>query len=232
MSVAGTTGWSAFRQRGRSGSLAANDGAVPPEARSGSDLGVPSGDLVAGYRSRIHRYVLSMVHDPVEADDLTQEVFLQAYRKLGSLRDPDALTSWLYRIATHVCYDRFRKWSRQPRLEPLDVSGSITASPAGEGMDAARLDRLIERTEMSACVRGFLEELSDEYRQVILLHDLEGLTNPEVAEMIGVSLNAVKIRLHRARRKLHAALAANCDFAHDAHGVFVCEEAAASPTAT
>ena len=172
-----------------------------------------------------------MVHDPVEADDLTQEVFLQAHRKLGSLRDPDALTSWLYRIATHVCYDRFRKWSRQPRLEPLDANGAVTESPAGDGTDTARLDRLVERTEMSECVRGFLEGLSDEYRQVILLHDLEGLTNPEIAEMLGASLDAVKIRLHRARRRLQVALAASCDFSHDEHGVFVCEPAAASPTA-
>ena len=230
--MAASTGWSAFRERDRSGSHAAGDSGVPQESRSGVDIGVPSGDLVAGYRSRIYRYILSMVHDRVEADDLTQEVFLQAHRKLGSLRDPDALTSWLYRIATHVCYDRFRKWSRQPTFEPLDVSGSVTASPEGDDTDAARLDRLIERTEMSACVRGFLEDLSNEYRQVILLHDLEGLTNPEISEMLGASLDAVKIRLHRARRKLHVALAANCDFSHDEDGVFVCEPAAASPTAT
>src|SRR6266508_6084216 len=231
-SVVGTTGWSAVRERDRSGSPAANDSAVAPDTRSGSDMGVSSADLVAGYRPRIYRYILSMVHDPVEADDLTQEAFLQAHRKLGSLRDPDALTSWLYRIATHVCYDRFRKWSRQPILEPLDANGSTAASPAGGGTDAARLDRLIERSEMSACVSGFLEELSDEYRQVILLHDLEGLTNPEIAEMLGASVDAVKIRLHRARRKLHVALAASCDFSHDEQGVFVCEPAAASPTAT
>src|SRR6266508_2940130 len=174
-SVVGTTGWSAVRERERSGSPAAGDSAVPPETRSGGDMGVPSADLVAGYRSRIYRYILSIMHDPVEDDDLTQDVFLQAHRKLGSLRDPDALTSWLYRIATHVCYDRFRKWSRQPTFEPLDVSGSVTASPEGDDTDAARLDRLIERTEMSACVRGFLEDLCNEYRQVILLHDLEGL---------------------------------------------------------
>jgi RNA polymerase sigma-70 factor (ECF subfamily) len=165
----------------------------------------------------------------VEADDLTQEVFVQAHRKLGSLRDPDAVTSWLYRIATHVCYDRFRKWSRQPRPDPLDVSGSIAASPMGDGADEGRLDRVIERTEMSACVRGFLEDLSDEYRQVILLHDLEGLTSAEIAEMLGVSVDTIKIRLHRARRKLKVALAANCDFSHDDYGVFLCEPTAASP---
>jgi len=77
-------------------------------ASSAVATGVSSADLFAAYQGRIRRYILSMVRDPVEADDLTQDVFLQAHRKLGSLRDPDAVISWLYRIATHVCYDRFR----------------------------------------------------------------------------------------------------------------------------
>jgi RNA polymerase sigma-70 factor, ECF subfamily len=186
---------------------------------------ISSADLFAGYQDRIRRYILSMVRDAVEAEDLTQEVFLRAHRKLSSVRHPDAVNSWLYRIATHVCYDRFRQWSRQPRLDPLDVSGSLAADAVGGGGEA-RLERVIDRAEMSACVGAFVEELSDEYRQVILLHDLEGLTNPEIAEMLGVSVEAIKIRLHRARRKLEAALAARCDFSHDDHGIFVCEPAA------
>ncbi len=186
-----------------------------------------SADLFAAYYGRIRRYILSMVRDPVEAEDLTQDVFLQAHRKLRSLRDPDAVTSWLYQIATHVCYERFRRPSRQPRLDPLDSSGAGSGRDRG---DEASLDRVLERAEMSACVRNFLDDLSDDYRQVILLHDLEGLTNAEIAEMLGASLDAVKIRLHRARRKLQAALADGCDFSHDEHGVFVCERAGGPET--
>ncbi len=189
-----------------------------------------SADLFAAYQGRIRRYILSMVRDPVEAEDLTQDVFLQAHRKLGSLRDPDAVTSWLYQIATHVCYDRFRRSSRQPRLEPLEPSGSAGAGSGVDRGDETSLGRVLERAEMSACVRNFLEDLSDEYRQVILLHDLEGLTNAEIAEMLGASLDAIKIRLHRARRKLQAALATGCDFSHDEHGVFICERAAVPDT--
>lgn len=66
---------------------------------------------------------------PAEADDLTQDVFLQVHRKLSSVRDPDAVVSWLYRIATHLCSDRFRRSSREPRTDRLDVSGSVQASP-------------------------------------------------------------------------------------------------------
>ncbi len=76
---------------------------------------------------------------------------------------------------------------------------------------------------MSACVQDYLAELSDSYRAVILLHDAEGLTNPEIAEMLGVSVATVKIRLHRARAKLRAALARACSFSTDERGVLVCD---------
>jgi RNA polymerase sigma-70 factor (ECF subfamily) len=177
------------------------------------------------YHGRIRGYILGMVRDPTEADDLTQEVFVRVHRKLDSVRDPDALTSWLYRIATHVCYDWYRKRARQPRLDPLDVTGGHDPGPKSTRSGGTSLDRVIERADMSACVRSYLEELSDDYRQVILLHDLEGLTNPEIAEMLGASLDAVKIRLHRARRKLQVALTRHCDLSHDEHNVLVCEPA-------
>jgi RNA polymerase sigma-70 factor, ECF subfamily len=191
--------------------------------------GRSSADIFSAYHTKIRGYILGMVHDPAEADDLTQDVFIQVHRKLGSLRDQDALVSWLYRIATHVSYDRFRKNSRQPGIESLDggAEASIRSDPGDA--DVVRLDRVIERKEMSACVRKYIEELRPEYRQVIVLHDLEELSNPEIAEMLGVSLDTVKIRLHRARRKLEGVLNARCDFSCDDQGVLVCEPA---PTQT
>ena len=182
-----------------------------------------SADLFASHHTRIRRYVLSMVRDPVEADDLTQDVFLQAHRRLDSLRDPNALTSWLYQIATHVCYDRFRKWSRQPEMGPLDFTGSGGEDPAIGGEDEPSLDRVLTQQETIACVRRFVEGLPDRYRNAILLHDLEGLTSVEIAEMVGDTPGAVKVRLHRARRKLQAVLEANCDLSYDEHGVFGCQ---------
>lgn len=184
-----------------------------------------SADLFEAYQGRIRQHVLSIVHDPHEADDLTQEVFLQAHRKLASLRDPDAVVAWLYRIATHVCYDRFRQRARQPIPSPLDDTGS-TDAPSVVGLsEEPSLGRAIEQEEMSSCVRSYLDDLSDDYRTVIILHDLEALTNVEIAELLGVSLDAVKIRLHRARRKLATALAGHCEFSRDEYDVFVCEPA-------
>jgi RNA polymerase sigma-70 factor, ECF subfamily len=215
----------ASRDQGRPGSVVAGARTAPPDVPTGSAIAVSSAELFAAYQPRIRGYILSMVRDPTEADDLTQEVFLRAHRQLGSLRDPNAALSWLYRVATNVSYDRFRQRSRQPRRDPRDVSDSPAADVARDDSEDARLDRMMERAEMSACVKGDLEDLSDDYRQVILLHDTQGLTNAVIAEMLGVSVDAVKIRLHRARRKLEAALAAHCDFSRDEQNVFVCDPA-------
>ncbi len=151
--------------------------------------------------------------------------------ELGSLRDSDAVVSWLYRIAMHVSYDRFRK-SSQPTTEPLQAGDWVGASSRGDTADQLRLDRALEQADMSACVRRYIEELSTDYQQVIFLHDLEELSNPEIARMLGVSLDAVKIRLRRARRKLQDALSTHCDLSLDAQGVLVCEPHAAASAAT
>jgi RNA polymerase sigma-70 factor (ECF subfamily) len=82
---------------------------------------------------------------------------------------------------------------------------------------------VVEQREMSSCVQDYLETLPDDYRAVILLHDLEGLTNPEIATMLGCSLATAKIRLHRARKKLKEALDNACRFIRDERDVFVCE---------
>jgi len=181
---------------------------------------------LTSYREPIYRYVLNMARDAAEAEDLTQETFLRAHAKLSTLDDPAKLSSWLYRIATNVCYDRFRQASYRNRPQSLDgmTEGDTEAGPTEALADRApRLDQVIEQKEMSACVQQYLAGLSDSYRAVILLHDVEGLTNPEIAEMLGASLSTVKIRLHRAREKLRAALSEGCLFRFDERGVFVCE---------
>jgi RNA polymerase sigma-70 factor (ECF subfamily) len=176
-----------------------------------------AGRLFEQYRARIQRYVRGMVRDRAEAEDLTQETFLRAHRQLASLRDPAAVVTWLYRIATHVCYDRFR---RMPTHPPQASAGEERWA---EEPAAPRLEKLLEQAEMSACVQGFIQALPDAYRRVLLLHDVHGLTASEIAGLCRSSVEAVKIRLHRARRRLEAALAGGCSFARDERDVLVCE---------
>ena len=190
--------------------------------RGSDDL--TSADVFEEYRDRIHRHILHLVRDPIEAEDLTQETFLRVHRKLDSLQDRAMLGVWLYRIATNICYDRFRQSSYRHASQSLDnLSGDEEGEAQLADLDAPGLDQVVEQAEMGACVQEFLDELSDDYRTAILLHDLQGLANPEIAQVLGCSLATVKTRLHRARRKLKAALAAGCDLSYDERGVLVCD---------
>lgn len=188
----------------------------------GGQVDVDLGQVVLEHRSRIYRYVLSMARDPDVAEDLTQETFLRALRGLGSLRDRAALVPWLYRLATNVFID----WVRAEGRRRLAYAGGkdTDGDLVGEIPDpAARIDRRVEQSEMSECVQDFVDDLPDDFRSVILLHDAHGLSNPEIAEMLGLTLATTKIRVHRARVRLRQALDVGCEFEPDDRGVTVCD---------
>ena len=188
----------------------------PPRVRAEARL-VP-------FRGQVQRHILAMVHDRSLAEELTQDTYARALERIDQLRDPQAALAWLYRIATTVTLDRLRQ--RRPPTVPLD-----TVAPAGEeaeqGAERDRtpslLEGALESSEMSACVQGYLAALPDDYRIAILLHDAHGLSNPEIAELLGCSLATAKIRVHRARSRLREALNTACSFEIDERGVLVCD---------
>lgn len=167
---------------------------------------------------RIFRYVRGMVRDSKEAEDLTQEAFLRAHRQRETVRDPGAMLAWLYRIATHVALDRLRQLAKvAPREAKVDLTAIDPPDPETPSMQQA-----LEQEQMSACVNRFFAVIPDDYRSVILLHDMHGLTGTEIAALLAVPLTTVKIRLHRARRQLKSALESGCTFSCDNRGVLVC----------
>lgn len=176
-------------------------------------------ELFSTYHDRIYRYVLGMIRDPAESEDLTQETFLRAFRHRDSLRDPSAARGWLYRIATHVCLDRLRQRAPHLPLDSEEAAGRVesAASAAPSALEVT------ERKETSACVQRCLDILSDSYRAVLLLHDAHSLTAAEIADLLGVEVGAVKIRLHRARRKLQQVMEYGCAVSNDHQGTPVCQ---------
>jgi RNA polymerase sigma-70 factor, ECF subfamily len=163
-----------------------------------------------------------MVGDAARADDLTQETFLRVHQRIGGLRTTAAVEAWLYRIATNLCYDCFRQREhRKPPLPLVSLRGEGGALLSEEA--ALQPDHLLEQGDMSDCVMRFLSDLPDPLREVLLLHDLQGFTGPEIADRLDLSIHNVKIRLHRARVRLRAALSEGCDFSRDERGVFICQ---------
>ena len=171
------------------------------------------------YRSRVTRYIHYLVRDAGEAEDLTQETLLRAYRQRSTLRDPAALESWLYQIATHISIDRLRQ---RVRTVDLQVHTPIEDLPIAD-QDRPSPLTIIQQREMSECVQRYVADLSDAYKAVLLMHDSDGLTANEIAHLLQLPLTTVKMRLHRARHQLETALNNACAFGRDDRGVFICE---------
>lgn len=179
---------------------------------------VDAGVVFETYHDRIYRYVLGIVKNAAEAEDLTQDTFLRAYRYGDSLRDPKAVRGWLYRIATHVCLDRLRQRKALVSLDSEEGENNRTppVSDAPSPLDIS------ERKETSACVQRCLDFLPDKYRAVILMHEAHSLTAPEIADLLGVTVATVKIRLHRARQGLQQVMKRGCAVANDKLGTPTC----------
>ncbi len=179
----------------------------------------PAADEIEQYRAPVTRYIRYLIRDAGEAEDLAQETLLRAHRQRSTLRDPAALESWLYQIATHVSIDVLRQRARAVQRQ---VDTPIEELPIADQDQPSSL-AVIQQTEMSACVQHYVANLSDPYKSVLLLHDADGLTSDEIAHLLQLPLTTVKMRLHRARRQLQATLNNACAFGRDDRNVFVCE---------
>jgi RNA polymerase sigma-70 factor, ECF subfamily len=171
------------------------------------------------YRGALTRYVRYLIRDATEADDLVQEALIRAYRQRDTLRDPAALESWLYQIATHVSIDRMRQ---RAKAAERHVGEPVEDLPIPDPTQASVLT-VIQQEEMSACVQRYVAKLSDTHKAVLLMCDADGLSANETAELLQLPLTTVKMRLHRARRQMQNALKEACEFERDERGVFVCE---------
>ncbi len=164
-------------------------------------------------RPRVLRYLARMAGD-AEAEDLAQEVFEKVSRGLVNFRGDAELSTWVYRIATNTALDRLRK--RGKPADSVDPSVADYAASAAGGLNVwtdeigQTLEGHVIRDEMNACIREVINRLPENYRTVIILGDLEGFSDKEIAEILGLSLRNAKVRLHRARTRLRQALEEAC----------------------
>ena len=181
-------------------------------------------EIYATYEKPVYNYVLHMVKDTQLASDLIQEIFIKIYQNLESYRGEAKLSTWIYKIATNAYLDYFRTavHKKEKVTEPLD-NYSDEKKKLEEVKRVLSIDEQVVKFEMNACIREFLDKLPEEYRAVIVLHDLQAVKNQEIADILSCSLETVKIRLHRARNKFRTVLASNCNFYRDPNDVFSCD---------
>jgi len=181
-------------------------------------------DIYSSFYPKITHYLIRLVGDN-EAEDVAQVVFEKVSNSLSDFKGESKISTWIFRIATNAALDRLKSpsykrtfsGSQAPvplqTVENLDLAFNKPSSP----------DKKIIRDEMSECVREFVDRLPTDYRTVLILNELEGFTNNEIAEILQLSIDATKIRLHRARARLKEELKSGCDFSHDDRSTLVCD---------
>jgi RNA polymerase sigma-70 factor, ECF subfamily len=167
-------------------------------------------ELVESSHERVFRLAAALTGDRDEAADVTQETYLRAWERKDELRDPSAVTGWLFRIARNVARDRRGSWWMRSRIRlPLDrtTAERATSEPREPAADALDAHAALEAAESAGAVRRALRRLPEKHRVVLQLREVEGLTYEELAEALGVPVGTVESRLHRARAGLARRLA-------------------------
>lgn len=155
--------------------------------------------LYGMHKRRVYSLCLRMTGNTAEAEDLTQEAFLQLYRKIATFRGESAFSTWLHRLAVNVVLMHLRKKglpevSLQETMEPTEDDGPKKDFGSQDQVLAGSIDRVnLERA---------VESLPPGYRIIFVLHDIEGYEHNEIAEMMGCSIGNSKSQLHKARMKL------------------------------
>ena len=163
------------------------------------------------FRPKIHRYLSRLVGE-YEAEDLTQEVFVKVSRALSAFRGESQLSTWIYRIATNVAIDKMRapSFQKDAQADSLDDMDEIEDMEMWVKDEIPTPEQQLLRKDMYECFGDFVENLPANYRTVVVLSELGELTNHEIAEILGLSLDTVKIRLHRGRARLFQELKTHC----------------------
>jgi RNA polymerase sigma-70 factor (ECF subfamily) len=165
--------------------------------------------LVQRYQDRIHNYVSRLCGDPLDAQDLTQEVFVRAFGAIRRFRGSAAFQTWLYRIATNMCVDTHRRRKRtEAEAFSLDAPVETDEGQIGRQIPdpSARPEEIAQTGELQREVLEAIRALSPKLRPVVILFDIQGLTYEEVADVLGCPVGTVKSRLFNARMQLRERL--------------------------
>jgi RNA polymerase sigma-70 factor (ECF subfamily) len=181
------------------------DGLLVREAKGGNAEAY--GELVGRYQDKIFTLVSSKVPAREDALDLTQEVFIKAHGAIGRFREDAVFYTWIYRIALNACIDFNRRRLRMQ--EPFSLDGEILAESGYEPVDESpwrNPERVLENKELRAELRRAIDALSEPLRMAVVLHDVEGLSQKEIAELMKCPLGTVKSRIQRGRLELRQQL--------------------------
>lgn len=193
--------------------IPSDEAALVEELKAGSERAFTQ--LIAQYHQPIYSVIARSLHDPADASDITQEVFLKVFRNIRSFHGEASLRTWLYRIALHEASNQRRWWSRHKRQEiameaPCRCDRDLDGEPFSLGSTladghASPFDHAAD-AEVRGRVEAALREVPEAFRTVLVLREIEGFTYEEIADILRVNLGTVKSRLTRGRAALRELL--------------------------
>lgn len=160
-------------------------------------------ELVKRHQKRIYAVALGMLKSAEEAEEVTQDTFLSAFQALENFREDSAFFTWIYRVATNHCLMRLRKKKPEARGDLTELEG---LAGRAEVQWARSPDKAVAQREFSSAMDAALHRLDDDARAVLVLRAFDGLSMTEIADMLSLSVPAVKSRLHRARQAVKASM--------------------------
>jgi RNA polymerase sigma-70 factor (ECF subfamily) len=163
-------------------------------------------ELLAHHQAQVYRFGLRMCRDPEDAKDVLQDTLFAMARGVRDFRGASSLSTWLFTIARSFCIKKRRASTFAPAAE-RSLDSDVAAEAARLADPAKGPHEMLANREVENALDQAIRALEPMYREVLLLRDVEGLTAPEVAEVLGVSVQAVKSRLHRARLSVRARVA-------------------------
>jgi RNA polymerase sigma-70 factor (ECF subfamily) len=165
--------------------------------------------LVDRHKGRVYRTLYQVVGHDQDAQDLAQEVFLRLYRSLDSFRGDAAFTTWLHRLTINIALDWLRARKRRPLQVPLEPPPDEPDGPVRElRSDGLTPEEEALRSERQRQIRHAIMDLSQDYREVVMLYHFQHLSYQQIADRLGVPVRTVETRLYRAKRLLKEALTA------------------------
>ncbi|NLO74054.1 MAG: sigma-70 family RNA polymerase sigma factor [candidate division WS1 bacterium] len=163
--------------------------------------------IIADNYQRIYGVILRFIGDQHEAEDLTQDTFINAFRARNGFRGDSQTYTWLYRIAINLAKNRLEQLKRRAYTSEAEQTSSEETWEESLEAPTAPPDEMVEKAELERVVGEAVLRLRPEYREVIILRDYEGLSYEEITQALGCSLQTVKSRLFRARGRLRQRLA-------------------------
>ena len=180
------------------------------------------------FHPKILRYLERLTGDREEAKDLVQEVFMKVDQGLSRFEGRSTLSTWIYRIATNVSHNRFRSASFQKGEKQTLTDEFIEENKEDKnvwtGERESSAGQQLEKKEMSSCINRYIYDLNEDYQKVLVLSEYEGLKNKEIASILGITIDTVKIRIHRARTQLKKRMEKGCDVSPDPDTGLHCDE--------